>query len=108
MVSKSHLSSFIFIASLLTLADQSLVTLSAFSAAFAAVSTALLCVVILNGRPGDNLLQGSIQTIDAPRSTQSLTEQRQYGRRTITLNKEKARVEESPALEGVAWLMVRS
>ena len=74
------------------------------------MSTALLCIIILNGRSGENLLQGRIQTIDAPhaRMTQSLPEQRQYGRRTITSKKEKTVVEESPTLEGVAWLMVRA
>eukprot|EP00956_Cyclotella_meneghiniana_P019468 scaffold33299_cov50-Cyclotella_meneghiniana.AAC.1 len=80
-------------------------TLSACSAAFAAMSTALLCIIILNGRlSGENLLQGRIQTIDAPhtRCTQDLPEHWQYGRRTITSKKEKTVVEESP---GVAWLM---
>eukprot|EP00956_Cyclotella_meneghiniana_P044191 scaffold305879_cov152-Cyclotella_meneghiniana.AAC.1 len=85
------------------------VTLSACSAAFAAMSTALLCIIILNGRlSGENLLQGRIQTIDAPhtRCTQShLPEQQQYGRRTVTSKKEKTVMEESPTLEGVAWLM---
>ena len=88
-----------------------LVTLSACSAAFAAMSTALLCIIILNGRlSGENLLQGRIQTIDAPhtRSTQDLPEHWQYGRRTVTSKKEKTVVEESPTLEGVAWLMVRA
>lgn len=104
-------------------------TLSACSAAFAAMSTALLCIIILNGRSNNDLLQGSAQSrltsvtsyhLDAPYDAQTLVKciasdhipslkRRQYGRRAISSFNENALApsnEDAP--EGVVWLMVSS
>lgn len=104
---------------------SSKVTLSACSAAFAAMSTALLCIVILNRSSSDDLLQGRTQTrlmrfgtyqLDAPHNDQtpvkcgfddgleSLPKERQYGRRAISSYGTVLQSQTVP--EGVAWLMV--
>lgn len=97
-------------------------TLSACSAAFAAMSTALLCIAILNGRTTDDLLQGRTQTrlmkfdtyqLDAPNNDQTAVNwdaedglvsslpRRRYGRRAIS-----SYGNQGSDPKGVAWLMV--
>ncbi|KAL3780860.1 hypothetical protein HJC23_001593 [Cyclotella cryptica] len=110
------------------------VTLCACSAAFAAMSTALLCILVLNGGPSNSFfgtrnqltaIVGS-QQLDSPRVYQNevkcasiydvstLPTQRQYGRRAISLLKYKkassteevsSENHDSAAPEGVVWLM---
>lgn len=99
------------------------------SAAFAAVSTAILCIVLLNGKSSEDLLNGRTQShltsidafhLDAPRNDQArvnciseddfaapLPNQRQYGRRAISsYNAMKTFEMDQVVAEGVAWLMV--
>ena len=105
------------------------VTLCAVSAAFAAMTTALLCIVFLDGKSSDNLLLGRSRELtrfgphqlDAPRNHRARfkstaddvapvlqpLKQDRYRRRTISLNSKK-KVLTNSATEGVAWLMVRA
>lgn len=104
------------------------VTLSACSAAFAAMSTAILCIILLNGKSSEDLLHGRAQShltsihayhLDAPHNDQarvrcisedelaaSLPTQRQYGRRAISSYNAEKIIERDQVAEGVAWLMV--
>jgi hypothetical protein len=108
------------------------VTLSACSAAFAAMSTALLCILILNGGPGNNQIDSRTQLtesyhVDYPRIDQpevrcaesygatSLPPRRQYERRTIYSlsngNNSSTKIvpfdsKTSDIPKGVVWLMV--
>ena len=89
------------------------------------MSTALLCIGILNGRSNDTLLRGRTQTLkklgpelDAPQqhpplvqyvsNDQTQTNERHYNRRTISSQKVDQSTFESNNFDqkGVAWLMV--
>lgn len=96
------------------------------------MSTALLCIVFLDGKSTDSLLQGRARELtgygayqlDAPRNNQAQFKSTakevtpvlhplnydRYHRRTISVNKKRALSvgagDSTP--EGVAWLMVRT